>query len=203
MFRDYRSYLYGKLGFDQTHVFVANYLYTLPNMKALGANAFSRGVFHNWEIAGITTLASGFPQGINFSFIDGVDRWGGGDAPRVNMLANPILPKDQRTFSRFFNTDAIGAPVGVGDFGNAPRDVFRGPGINNWDFTLFKNFPVNERSRFQFRWELYNLFNHTQFNSVDNNARFDSQGRQVNGQFGQLIGARTARQMQFSLRFDF
>lgn len=203
MFRDYRSYLYGKLGFDQTHVFVANYLYTLPNMKALGANALSRGVFHNWEIAGITTFASGFPQGINFSFIDGVDRWGGGDAPRVNMLANPILPKDQRTFSRFFNTDAIGAPVGVGDFGNAPRDVFRGPGINNWDFTLFKNFPVNERSRFQFRWELYNLFNHTQFNSVDNNARFDSQGRQVNGQFGQLIGARTARQMQFSLRFDF
>jgi hypothetical protein len=203
MFRDYRSYLYGKLGFDQTHVLVVNYLYSLPNVQALGANVLSRGVFHNWEIAGITTFASGFPQGINFSFADGVDRWGGGDPPRVNMLANPLLPKSQRTFSRYFNTDAIGAPISVGDFGNAPRDVYRGPGINNWDFTLFKNFPIREQTRFQLRWELYNLFNHTQFSAVDNNARFDSAGRQINGQFGQLIGARTARQMQFSLRFEF
>jgi hypothetical protein len=203
MFRDYRSYLYGKLGFDQTHMFVANYLYSFPNANALGANGFTKAVFHHWEVAGITTFASGFPQSIAFSFADGVDRWGGGDAPRVNMLANPLLPRSERTFERYFNTAAIGAPVGVGDFGNAPRDVYRGPGIANWDFTLFKNFPIKEQIRFQFRWELYNLFNHTQFSAVDNNARFDSQGRQINGQFGQLTAARTARQMQFSLRFEF
>ncbi|MGH9629196.1 MAG: hypothetical protein ACRD7E_12825, partial [Bryobacteraceae bacterium] len=202
MFRDYRSYLYGKLGYDQTHVFVGNYLYTVPNVSALGGNAVTRAIFHNWELAGIVTLASGFPMGVNFSYADGVDRWGGGDAPRVNMIAKPILERSERSFSRWFNTESVAAP-GRLDFGNAPRDVFRGPGINNWDFTLQKNFPVTERSRFQLRWEFYNLFNHTQWSTVDNSARFDSAGRQVNGQFGQITGARLERQMQGSLRFEF
>jgi len=202
IYRDYRSYLYGKLGYDQTHVLVFNYLYSLPNVQALGGNAFSRAVFHNWEVAGITTFSSGFPLGIGMSYIDGVDRWGGGDAPRVNMVANPLLPRGERSFSRWFNTASVAAP-GRLDFGNAPRDVFRGPGINNWDFTVFKNFPIGERTRFQFRWEFYNFFNHTQFASVDTSARFDAQGRQVNGQFGQITGARLERQMQLSLRFEF
>ena len=202
IYRDYRSYLYGKLGFDQTHVLVFNYLYSLPNAKVLGGNTFTRAIFYNWEVAGITTFASGFPMGVGFSYTDGVDRWGGGDAPRVNMVQNPLLSRDQRSFAKWFNTDSVAAP-GQLDFGNAPRDVFRGPGINNWDFTVFKNFPIHERMRFQFRWEFYNLFNHTQFSTVDTAARFDPQGLQVNGQFGQITGARLERQMQLSLRFEF
>lgn len=202
IYRDYRSYLYGKLGYDQTHVFVANYLYTLPNLAAFRGNAVARAIFHNWEIAGISTFASGFPRGIGFSYIDGVDRQGGGDAPRVYMVQNPVLGRGERSFGRWFNTEAFAMP-GRNEFGDAPRDVFRGPGINNWDLTIFKNFPVKERTRFQFRWELYNLFNHTQWDGVDNNARFDAQGRQVNGQFGQVTSARLERQMQFSLRFEF
>ncbi len=203
MYRDYRSYLYGKLDFDQTHNFVFNYLYSLPNVRALGGHMMGRAIFHNWEMAGISTFASGFPIGINYSFIDGVDRLGGGDAGRVNIIAKPTLSRGERTFERYFNTAAVAAPLARGDFGNAPRDVFRRPGISNWDFSIYKNFPITERSRFQFRWEFYNLFNHTQFNAVDNNARFDAQGNQVNGQFGQITGARTPRQMQGSLRFEF
>ncbi len=202
IYRDYRSYLYGKLGFDQTHVLVLNYLYSLPNLPALGRNAFSRAIFHNWEVAGITTFASGFPMGISFSYTDGVDRWGGGDPPRVNLMQNPLLPRGERSFSRWFNTAAIAAP-GRLDFGNAPRDVFRGPGINNWDFTVFKNFSIRERTRFQLRWEFYNFFNHTQFSSVDTTARFDARGNQVNARFGQITGARLERQMQASLRLEF
>jgi hypothetical protein len=159
-------------------------------------------LFHDWEVAGITTLASGTPLGINFSRTDGVDRHGGGDAPRVNVIGDPILPRGERSFDSWFNTDAFAAP-GVGDFGNAPRDVFRGPGINNSDFALLKSFPLGGDFRFQFRWEVYNLFNHTQWSGVDNNARFDADGRQVNGQFGQVVSARDARQMQFSLRVEF
>lgn len=202
IYRDYRTYLYGKLGYDQTHVFVANFLYSLPNIPAFRENWLARSVFHNWEIAGITTFSSGFPLGINFSRTDGVDRHGGGDAPRVIMTGNPLLGRGERSFSRWFNTDAFAAP-GFGDFGNAPRDVFRGPGINNSDFTLFKNFPIREGMRLQFRWEMYNVFNHTQWASVDNNARFDAAGNQVNGQFGQVTSARLERQMQFALRFEF
>jgi Carboxypeptidase regulatory-like domain len=202
IYRDYRTYLYGKLGYDQTHVFVANYLYSLPNLSVFQGNRLSRGVFHNWEVAGITTLSSGFVQTVNFSRTDGVDRHGGGDAPRLILTGNPTLPRGDRSFARWFNTAAFAAP-GVGDFGNAPRDVFRGPGINNSDFTLFKNFPIREKARLQFRWELYNVFNHTQWSGVDNNARFDGQGAQVNGQFGQVTSARLERQMQFALRIEF
>jgi hypothetical protein len=202
MFRDYRSYLYGKLGYDQTHVFVSNYLYSLPNLAVLGANPITRGMFHNWEIAGITTIASGFPVGVGFSRIDGVDRHGGGDAPRLWMRERPILDRGDRSFSRWFNTNAFAAP-GVMEWGNAPRDVFRGPGRHNWDFTLSKNFPIAERARVQFRWEFYNVFNHTQWAGVDNNARFDAAGNQVNGQFGQITSARRPREMQGALRFEF
>jgi hypothetical protein len=190
------------LGYDQTHVFVLNYLWTLPKVAVFAKNSFTRAIFHNWELAGITTFASGMPVGINFSRTDGVDRQGGGDAPRVFVVGNPVLPSGERSFGRWFNTDAF-APPGVGEFGNAPRDVFRGPGINNFDLTLFKNFPIREKARIQLRWELYNLFNHTQWAGVDNTARFDALGRQVNGQFGQVTSARLERQMQFALRFEF
>jgi hypothetical protein len=202
MYRDYRSYLYGKLGYDQTHVFVGNYLYSLPNLSAFGGNPVTRGMFHNWEVAGITTIASGFPIGINHSRIDGVDRHGGGDAPRVWMMQNPVLGRSDRSFTSWFNTNAFAAP-GVMEWGNAPRDVFRGPGRHSWDFTVNKNFPIRERARLVFRWEFYNLFNHTQWAGVDNNARFDAAGNQVNGQFGQITSARRPREMQGALRFEF
>lgn len=75
---------------------------------------------------------------------------------------------------------------------------------NNWDIALYKNFPLREQMRIQFRWELYNAFNHTQFESVDTTARFDpATGEQVNSQFGQLTSARAPRLMQFALRFYF
>jgi hypothetical protein len=70
--------------------------------------------------------------------------------------------------------------------------------------TVFKNFPLgNEKRTFQFRWEVYNIFNHTQFATVDNTARFNPAGMQVNPTFGQVITTRSPRIMQGSLRFTF
>jgi len=69
---------------------------------------------------------------------------------------------------------------------------------------MFKNVPIGgEKGKLQFRWEIYNLFNHTQFNGVNNIARFDPQGVQVNAAFGQVTSARQERRMQGSLRFIF
>ena len=82
--------------------------------------------------------------------------------------------------------------------------MFRGPGINNWDISLFKKFPLKGEARFiLFRWEMYNAFNHTQFAGVDSTARFDPQGNQGNTRFGQLISTRSPRVMQASLRLTF
>ena len=200
IYRSVRGYLYGKTGFDQTHMFVANYLWSLPNANVFANSSASRMLFHDWEVAGIVTMTSGFPRGISFGYTDGVDRWGGGDGPRANMVANPTI--SDKSFDRWFNTESVAAP-GVGDFGNAPRDVFRGPGINSWDFTVYKYFPATESARFRFSLELYNMFNHTQYSGVDRNARFDASGTQINGNFGRVTSARAPRVMQASLRFEF
>ena len=57
--------------------------------------------------------------------------------------------------------------------------------------------------RFQFRWEMYNAFNHTQFNGVDTSARFDAAGKMVNTRFGQITGARAPCTQQLALRLSF
>jgi len=68
---------------------------------------------------------------------------------------------------------------------------------------VFKNIPIHERLRVQFRSEFFNVFNHTQFTTWDNTARFDPAGRQLNGSFGQATAAAAGRIVQFSLRACF
>jgi hypothetical protein len=80
--------------------------------------------------------------------------------------------------------------------------VARGPGIDNWNMSLFKNVRLG-RANVQFRAEAYNVFNHTQFSGVDTNPKFDAAGNQVNATFGQITSARDPRIMQFALRVDF
>jgi len=75
----------------------------------------------------------------------------------------------------------------------------------NSDVTLFKNFPIKSEQRaLQLRWEVYNIFNHTNFTTVDNTARFNPvTGVQTNASFGRATAARNARLMQVSARFSF
>ncbi len=93
---------------------------------------------------------------------------------------------------------------GLGTYGNAPRDVVRGPGINNIDLTIFKNVRVKERANLQLRFEAYNVVNHTQFSGMNTTAQFNpATGQQVNAAFGTLTSARSPRVGQASLRVTF
>jgi len=75
--------------------------------------------------------------------------------------------------------------------------VIRGPGTNNWDISINKKWPIaSEKRRLEFRFEMYNAWNHTQFSSVDTTARFAPDGSQTNQRFGQLTAANPARQIQ-------
>ena len=203
MYRPLRVWSYGKAGSDQTHNLVLNYTWDLPKASRLADNAVVRVAFDNWQISGITAFVSGQPSGVGFSTTDGADLSGGGDGTRIIVTGKAPLPHGERTQQRWFDTSVFARPA-KGDPGNAPRDVFRGPGHNNWDLSITKNFPVFSESRyFQFRTELYNAFNHTQFSGVDSGARFDPSGNQVNARFGQVTSARNARVMQMSLRLTF
>jgi hypothetical protein len=81
--------------------------------------------------------------------------------------------------------------------------VARGPGLNTWNMSLFKNVKAGGHARMQFRVEAYNVFNTPQFSAVDTTPRFDAQGNQVSGTFGQITAARDPRILQFALRVTF
>jgi hypothetical protein len=194
---------YGKAGSDQTHNLVFNYTWDLPLASRLWNSRGVRFALDHWQVSGITAFVSGQPSGVGFSTTDGADLSGGGDGTRIIVTGPAALPHSERSQTRWFDTSVFARPL-RGDPGNAPRDVFRGPGHNNWDISVVKNFPLYSEARFfQFRTELYNAFNHTQFSGVDSTARFDPQGNQVNARFGAATGARTARVMQMSLRVTF
>ncbi len=196
-----RVWNYGVSDFDRTHVVKVNYQWDLPAPK--WRNFASRHVLGGWQLSGIASFVSGAPITAALGFVNPVDVTGSASqGARVNLVAAPVIPKSERTFSRNFNTAAF-APPAVGTVGNSARYTMRGPGNNNWDVAIFKNFAVREPMRLQLRWELYNAFNHTQFSAIDTATRFDAQGRQVNGRFGEFTAARLPRQMQFALRFFF
>ena len=85
--------------------------------------------------------------------------------------------------------------AGAGRFGNFGRNVFHGPGLNNWDFSLLKRTKINESHSVEFRTEFFNLFNHTQFRSPTGSIS------SVN--FGRITDTRDPRIIQFYLRYTF
>jgi hypothetical protein len=182
---------------------VANYVWELPNPgKALNVKALGF-VLDNWSLSGVTTFASGLPKSVGLTTTDGADLTGGGDGVRPLMIARAHLPHGERTLERWFNTAAFARPP-VGSFGDTPVAPVRGPGFNNWDVTFLKRFPLRSEARFfEFRWELFNAFNHTQFSGIDTTARFTPAGAQVNGRFGQAFTARPPRIMQLGLKIAF
>jgi hypothetical protein len=150
---------------------------------------------------------------------------GGGVDSRVVLIANPVLSRNQRgetcahasaatntaaqatAVGCHLNVNSVRPPTDPGDFGrgNAAKDLFRLPGTNNWDISVFKNFNLarDGKVRMQYRLEMYNAFNHTQFTGVDTTARFDANGNQVNALFGSYTAAANARRIVMGLKLSF
>ena len=227
-YRPLRIWSYGEAQFDQTHVMVLNYTYDMPRATRLWDNQVIKAVFDNWQLSGITAFASGVPvsvtanglqAGARFTTTTNTNITGGGDDARLVMIGNPTLSSGERKPAKLSNgligtvqwlNQAAFALPAKGDFGNAPKNVIRLPGTNNWDISLFKKIPLKSESRYlHLRWEIYNVFNHTQFSNIDTVARFDDNvssptyKQQVNERFGQVTTARSARVMQMSLRLTF
>jgi hypothetical protein len=88
-------------------------------------------------------------------------------------------------------------PVQLGTVGNSPRSICCGPGINETDMTFSKETQLSERLNMEFRGDIFNVWNHAQFYSVDGNV--GNQG----GTFGQPLKIRDPRLVQFALKFRF
>jgi hypothetical protein len=190
-----------ELPFGKGRAFLADMPYVL--------DAFVGG----WTVTGINTMASG--QTVNLRYTPSpvtanLPSFLGGIALRPNVVGNPILPKDQRTIDRYFNTEAVRLPDLDQPFGNAGRNIGRGDSFYQFDFGLQKSFAmpfINETSKLEFRTEFFNLFNKTNFGAPNGNASglvFDNQGRlTATGGFGQVRSTAPARQIQFALKLSF
>jgi outer membrane receptor protein involved in Fe transport len=196
-----RVYNYGSAGYDRRLNLTVNFLWDIPNASRLVDKAPVRWAFDRWQVSGIAAFVSGAPMMLSFTTVDGQDITGGGDPARTVLTCNPMA-NAQHSFYQWFNTGCVHRPA-QGTWGNAPYAPIVGPGTNNWDIALFKNIPIKEKLMFQLRVESYNTFNHTQFLMLNNAARFDVNGNQVNPLFGQVSSAANPRLMQFAARFTF
>ena len=212
---NYRSRDYGPAGFDRRHVLTVNYTYNLPQASKIWDNRFSRIGLDGWELSGVSTFQTGAPLGLPYTLNYQADLTGGttansattvlGYSSRVVLVGDVNAPAPN---GEWFNVDAVKPPVpglSVNGIGNASKAPIYGPGLNNWDISLFKNFRLgsNEARRLQFRFETYNTFNHTQFTGIDTLARFNAANQQINTRYGQFTTAALARRLVLALKFYF
>lgn len=195
---------------SRPHSLVINYNYELPKVSDRWNNLFSRLALDGWQISGITVMQSQNRGGFSYSFTGAPtnDLSGNGGQRRVTLVCDPNLPRGERTFDRQFRTECIQPGGGPNDpyfLGTSTNDEYHPPGYINHDITFFKNFAIGTRS-LQFRAELYNAFNTTQYEGVDTSAVFDyNTGQQTDTNFGRITGVRgsTNRIIQLGLRFRF
>ena len=205
---------YGPAGFNRTNVFTINYVYLLP--KFTRYNQFVKQTLGGWEVTGITRFWSGFPisilsYGTNPGNLDGGNYGNAtyGTTPyggvRADYIGGQITPAN-KTWQEYFNPLAFGAAAN-GTLGNTGRNFLTGPGVNQWDVSLFKNFNMTESMRLQLRLETFNTFNHTQFSGVNTEISAAAPGLPVTsatiGTAGQVNSTRDPRTVQIGAKFYF
>ena len=190
---------YGRSDFDVDQRFVTSLVYQLPvgRGKRFGGNMNRAAdlAIGGWQVTGITTFQAGFP----YSSLAN-DKFGllTTFTQRSNLVAgcNPNSGF-HKSINEYFNTACFVQPL-AGQFGNSGRDILRGPGINNWDMGLGKDFKFTEKVAFQFRAEAFNIFNHAQYGfdpttstgigaPVDNNPNDTAYGKVTAARPGRII----------------
>ncbi len=184
---------YATASFDVRHRFVLSGLWELPVGKSL--TGVARTIASDWQVNGILTLQTG--NYMTFTSSRGVCSCSDQVRPDVVPGKDPnAAPSGRRTPEQWFDTSALQNPA-VGTYGNLGNYSNIGPPIQTLDLSLFKDFRINERYRFQLRAETFNLTNTPQF---DRPARTHG-----NSDFGVITATRalTNRQWQMALRFMF
>src|SRR3954447_4721427 len=177
--------------FDIRQRLTVSYVWELPFGKGramLDRGGFTNFVFGGWQTNGILTVQTGLP----FTPVLQTSTTNTGTASRANVVGAISYPEK---LNRCFDPTAFASPAAY-TYGNAGRNILVGPGRWNWDMSLFKDFPIGERMKFQFRAEAFNVFNHPQFGLPNANI-----GNVQAGTITSTVG--NPRQLQGALRFQF
>ncbi|MBS1833015.1 MAG: TonB-dependent receptor [Acidobacteria bacterium] len=176
---------------DVRHNVTYNALYDLP---------FGKGrKYGGWQISSLALLRSGIASSVAI----GVNTFGNSNLAnqRPNVVAGQNVFAANQSINNWYNTAAFSLPA-AGTFGNAARNIGRGPDLINFDASITKNTKLSERFNLRCRGEVFNVFNRPNFdfaNSTYNTVNF---GRIFNT-FGRTIGFGTSRQIQLSMRLMF
>jgi hypothetical protein len=176
----------GPSAFDVRHRLALAWSYALPT-----GNAFTR----NTELRGITTINSGqpFTPVLRFDNSNTGNTGQNSGSDRPNVVANPAL--SERTPERWFDTSAfaVAAPF---TFGNAGRNMLRGPGFASFDLSLLRQIPLRNDWSLSLEAQAFNLFNRANFDLPELYA-------DEAATFGKIFSAKAPRQLQFAVRLKF
>jgi hypothetical protein len=156
---------YGNSNWDIRHRVVASFVYDIPFFS--GANSVLKTVLGNWQANGIVTIRGGLP--FNVSTATDTANTASSGTYRPNLLKTPTANCGRGHLlgcidaSAFTIGDLYPANPNNYAYGNAGRNLLRGPAAQEVNFSVAKNFLLGERVRFQFRFETFNLFNHANF----------------------------------------
>ncbi len=186
-------------GFDRRHIFNVSYIYALPFAKN-SSNLAAREILGGWSISGITVAEKGTPLYIHYTGSADTLGLGGGTTNRPDLVSKVTYPKK---FSQWFSPSSYADPVAPWNggpnqgFGNAGKDSAVGPGIFNWNLSLFKSIPLSphEGTRLELRFESYNTFNHVDPQGIDTNNH--------DGNFGAVTSDYGPRTLQLGGQFKF
>jgi hypothetical protein len=177
---------------DLRRSLVAGFVWDLPFASRL--TGVPGGILHGWKLGGIVTLRSGSPilvtQDGDILNTDAQGEIRPNSVPGVS----PILPNDQRTLDRWFNTAAFVRATTT--YGTAPRNPLVGPGLSTADLSFSKSFRTREHDRIEFRFEAFNALNTPQYGNP---------GTQLGStNFGRITSTRVNnREMQAALKYVF
>jgi hypothetical protein len=201
--------------FDVTNNFVVSYSYDLPFGKS--GHGVTGKLLGGWTISGITRFTTGFPITLTEGDDASLCGCSGADVPNFtdgpihildprkpgNMFFDVTRDSDNNPIAPFFpqfcvpdngqgNCDPNVQVFGV--TGNVKRRFFHGPGFNNWDLAFHKNTRITERVALEFRGELFNAFNH---------AQFENPSGDISGDIGHVTSAHDGRIGQLALKLSF
>ncbi|HKV81826.1 MAG TPA: hypothetical protein VJP02_27005, partial [Candidatus Sulfotelmatobacter sp.] len=210
------NYDNGPSGLDRRQIAFVNFIYDIPFLKD-SSNKLLKSTVGGWQVSGIVTLQTGAPIHISEGGIHNCAQTNSATDPKcsgafASLLGtgniSSIIPNaDNRpnvngsvsypkTAKSWFSSSAF-SPTVAGTWGNLPFNSIRGPGRQNWNLALFKSFLFSESrgSRLEFRAELFNTFNHTEFNDVSRTF--------TNSDFGAVTSAHDPREIQLGLKLYF
>jgi outer membrane receptor protein involved in Fe transport len=188
-----RKLQYAVAGYDLPNIFSFSSVYQLPfgsGHRFQTGNKIMDHLIGGWRLNGIATLTSGTPYTVTYN---GDIANTGNVTQYVSLVGKPSIPNP--TPAQWLNTAAFAAPAPF-TFGNFPRNGLRSDWYKDFDLSIFREFPISEDKRFEFRADFFNAFNNVVWGTPNTTYNTTT--------FGEVTStANTPRQIQFALKFYF